>query len=656
MRLLEGAIPEEKIWRSLVLFSPDQEPGLAWYFAQQLARASNGEAIGAVIVPTSTSENTLHNARQLLERLQASTAKHDVVHGLLIESSNFQQALVDLIEKGDVDLLLADGDSPQWQRLARVPCAATVLRGTAYRNFRDTAGQGQEAEDADEEMPIKRILVPTAGGPNTAQALAFLLPLAPDVEITALYVAPAYLGENEVAHGHARLGQLSKFVDAGEHMEQRVIQAGSVTQGIVEEASGGYDLVVIGATRENTIDRALFGDVVGAVVRESKTPVGVVWEPSTAIGNLARAFVWRFQNVIPRLSLSERTEVYVRIRRGARPNTDYYVLIGLSALIAALGLLLSSPAVVIGAMLVAPLMSPMIGAGLAIVLGNPRFLRLSTGAILKGVLLAIVLATITGFLQPNQPLTPEILSRTQPTLLDLGVALFAGLAGAYALSHSEAAAALPGVAISAALVPPLGAVGIALATGNVRESLGALLLFTTNLVTIIAAAVFIFVILGFRPSQAQKEQRAIQQRSVRVALMLLALITVFLGTTTLQLAREARLNARVNDLVEMHTNAIEGVEFAGLEVENVGSSQDPLQIHVTVRSTHAILHSQAEALRNQISADLQPHMNNDRPVAMTLTVIRVTVIDPETPPTATPAPEANSVSGPLPASATTSTP
>jgi hypothetical protein len=112
MKLLEGAIPEEKIWRSLVLFSPDQEPGLAWYFAQQLARASDGEAIGAVIVPTSTSENTLHNARQLLDRLQASTAKHDVVHGLLIESSNFQQALVDLIEEGDVDLLLADGDSP----------------------------------------------------------------------------------------------------------------------------------------------------------------------------------------------------------------------------------------------------------------------------------------------------------------------------------------------------------------------------------------------------------------------------------------------------------------------------------------------------------------------------------------------------------------
>ena len=619
MKIRDGVVPEGKIWRALVLFGPGQKPGLSWHFALQLARASDGEAVGASILAEAVSGNAVQEARAVLKRAQASAIRDDTVHTLLIEASNFREALIELIEKADIDLLLADGDSPQWQRLERLPCAAAVIRGGAYRTFRDNqssikieSGDGNEAVVADE---IQRILLPTAGGPNTAQALSVLLPLTPEVELTALYVVPDYLGENEVAHGHARLRQLAKFVDAGDRIERRVIQLSNVTQGIVEEASNEYDLVVIGATRESTIDRALFGDVVRAVVRESKTPVAVFWEPSSTFGDLWRNLAWRLQNVIPRLGISQRTDVYVRVRRSTRPSIDFFVLVGLSTLIAALGLLLSSPAVVIGAMLVAPLMSPIIGAGLAIVLGNPRFLRLSLGAIAKGTILAIVLGMLTGLLQGNEPLTAEILARTQPTLLDLGVAVFAGLAGAYALSHSEAAAALPGVAISAALVPPLAAVGIAFATGNFRESAGALLLYSTNLVAIVAAAVMVFLSLGFRPSQTQKAQRAIQQRTVRVAVILLGLITFLLGATTISLAREARLNARINELVETHTNSIEGVEFADLEVENLSDRQQPLTLQLTVRSTHAIAHSTVEALRDQIGSDLQPDLEG-REIAM----------------------------------------
>lgn len=652
MKVIDGEIPGGKIWRALVLFVPEQEPGLAWQFARQLANASGGELIGAFVLPRTVSENAIQAARVTLRKALDETAPDDTVHALLIESDDLRKTLIELVEEADIDLLLGDGDSLQWQRLERLPCAVTIIRGSAYRQLQRTSGGKGEGQPAGEATrapdAVKRILAPTAGGPNSAQALTMLLPLAPEVEITALYVVPDYLGQNEVAHGHARLRQLAKFVDAGDRMTRKVIETQNVTQGIVDEASEEYDLVIIGASRESTIDRALFGDVVGAVVRESQTPVAVFWEPTSAIGDLSRNLLWRLQRVIPRLTLDERTDVYVRLRRSARPNTDFFVLIGLSTLIASLGLLLSSPAVVIGAMLVAPLMSPMIGAGMAIVLGNPRFLRLSLGAVVKGTLLAIVLGMLTGLLQQNQPLTPEILARTQPTLLDLGVAVFAGLAGAYALAHSEAAAALPGVAISAALVPPLATVGIAFATGNFRESAGALLLYSTNLVAIVAAAVLVFITLGFRPSQTQKAQRAVQQRTVRVAAILLGLITIVLGTTTLQLAREASLNARVHELVEMHTNAIEGVEFADLEIENLSDQRLPLTLDLTVRSTHAIAHSTVESLRNQIGSDLQPGLNGDRRIAMTLTVIRVTMLDPEAPPTATPTPASSVAPTPSP--------
>lgn len=644
MKVIDGQIPSGKIWRALVLFAPDQEPGLAWHFARQLASASSGELIGAFVLPRAESENAVQAARTTLKQALESASSDETAHTLLIETDELRKTLIELIDEADIDLLLADGDSPQWQRIERLPCAMMVIRGGAFRKLRDErAGPEQQAQvnDADAPFPdeISRILAPTAGGPNSAQALTMLLPLAPAVEITALYVVPDYLGDNEVAHGHARLRQLAKFVDAGERIKPKVIQTQNVTQGIVDEASKEYELVVIGASKESTIDRALFGDVVGAVVRQSQTPVAVFWEPTSAIGDLSRSVAWRLQNIIPRLNLSQRTEVYVRLRRSARPDIDFFVLIGLSTLIASLGLLLSSPAVVIGAMLVAPLMSPMIGAGMAIVLGNPRFLRLSLGAVIKGTLLAIVLGVLTGLLQPDGQLTPEILARTQPTLLDLGVAVFAGLAGAYALANSEAAAALPGVAISAALVPPLATVGIALATGHVRESAGALLLYSTNLVAIVAAAVLVFISLGFRPNQTQKAQRVVQQRTVRVAAILLGLITIVLGTTTVSLAREARLNARVHDVVELQTNAIEGVEFANLEIEDLTDESQPLALQLTVRSTHAIAHSTVEALRDQIGTDLGPDLNGDRQIAMTLTVIRVTMLDPEIPPTVTPTPQ-----------------
>lgn len=179
----------------------------------------------------------------------------------------------------------------------------------------------------------------------------------------------------------------------------------------------------------------------------------------------------------------------------------FVVLIVLSALIAALGLVNDSAAVVIGAMLVAPLMTPMLGSAAAIVEGWPRRFVETFAIVIAGALMAItvgfIVAVVLPRMQEGAPLAGEIVARTAPNLVDLGIALAAGAAGAYIMVRSEASSALPGVGIAVALVPPLATVGICAGVGERDLAFGALLLFITNLLAIVLAAGLTFSIAGF---------------------------------------------------------------------------------------------------------------------------------------------------------------
>jgi uncharacterized hydrophobic protein (TIGR00271 family) len=358
---------------------------------------------------------------------------------------------------------------------------------------------------------------------------------------------------------------------------------------------------------------------------------------------LAGKAAWRLRNFLPRMEESQRTKTYVRIRRSARPNRQFFILIALSAMIAALGLLVNSPAVVIGAMLVAPLMSPIVGTGMAIVLGDARFLRLSLGAVLRGVLLAIGVGALSGLLHLDQPLTNELLARTAPTLMDLAIALFSGLAGAYALSNSDAAGALPGVAIAAALVPPLATVGICLTTGYEREALGALLLFSTNFVAISSATALVFLALGFRPKVAKRERHSARVRSVRVAMILLGIIVSLLTITTYRLAHDSRMETEIRRVIYESVRDVADAELDSLLIAGETTVDGaPLRMELVVRSTEPIPHEMVLALQERIGIKLQ------REVGLTVSVILVTELDPVIPPTLTPTPTATMTQTPAP--------
>ncbi len=178
----------------------------------------------------------------------------------------------------------------------------------------------------------------------------------------------------------------------------------------------------------------------------------------------------------------------------------FATLMGLATTIATFGIATDSTAVVIGAMLVAPLMTPILGTAAGLINGKSRSTAFSAATTTLGALGAVILAYLLAALIPDLEAVvqnSQVTSRTSPSLLDLGIALAAGAAGAYGVSRAESTDALPGVAVAIALVPPLAVVGLTLHAGDFTQAWGALLLFLTNLFSILLMAGLVFVIVGY---------------------------------------------------------------------------------------------------------------------------------------------------------------
>ncbi len=200
------------------------------------------------------------------------------------------------------------------------------------------------------------------------------------------------------------------------------------------------------------------------------------------------------------IDTESKPEVYKQVFQSADVfNLNYSLELLLSAGIATLGLVLNSPAVVIGAMLISPLMGPILAAGLALAASDLYLGIKSLLGIAASMMVSILFSALLVWLLPFQSPTAEILARTQPNLLDLAVALFSGLAGSIVVCRGGTGGgvtALPGVAVAVALMPPLCTVGFGVGSGWVWPIIsGAGLLFLTNLTAIIACAFFVFYII-----------------------------------------------------------------------------------------------------------------------------------------------------------------
>ena len=372
-----------------------------------------------------------------------------------------------------------------------------------------------------------RVLIPVSSDPHTKTSLQLGENLLTDeTTLVPFYVEPAS-ADLAVEVGENLLGSmLSESELAGRTgVEPKVVLNNRVTQAILEEATeNNYDILLMGAPRKkadwqrklsNLPEKLLFdGDGMAAGIVRRAHSQSQRWKDR----------LWdQIRIRVPHLEREQRVKVFTRLQTGSHLSSDFVILIALSTAIAALGLLLNSTAVVIGAMLVAPLMTPILGAGLALVQGNFPLMRSSVTSIVIGFFCALVIGAVPGILGRSYfGMTDEILARGGPNLLDLGVAFFSGLAAAYCLARPNLTSALAGVAIAAALVPPIATVGLAGAFGEWQVMRGAVLLFVTNVVTIILGAGAVFHLLGLRARKG--EERPWVRRMV--ALLLAALVAL----------------------------------------------------------------------------------------------------------------------------------
>jgi len=237
----------------------------------------------------------------------------------------------------------------------------------------------------------------------------------------------------------------------------------------------------------------------------------------------------RLTEFIPNLDSKERTVLYTSLDEGSFCDFDFLIMMCLSTAIASLGLLINSAAIIIGAMLVAPLMTPLIGAGCGLVRGNvSRFYR-SIRTMLFGTLAALGVSLLIGVLIPNDTLTLEMVSRGKPDILDLFVGLLAGAAAAYATARPKVMASLVGVAVAAALVPPVATSGIAITQGHMFVAQGALFLFVTNLVAIVLGAAAMFYLMGIQGLYKNINSPLFLRRVLLTMILLLGLICAPLG-------------------------------------------------------------------------------------------------------------------------------
>ncbi|WP_260482687.1 TIGR00341 family protein [Sphingomicrobium flavum] len=306
---------------------------------------------------------------------------------------------------------------------------------------------------------------------------------------------------------------------------------------------------------------------------ETKTADAAADKPnphaSEGLKIIALARQWWRRNMVKAV---DQLDAIRRTKEECGMDGRYIFMTAMSAGIAVLGLILSSPAVVIGAMLLSPLMGPIIGAGFALAIWDTKWLRESGRTLFWGVIAAIALSALISWMSPIQTITSEIAGRTRPSLLDLAVALFSGLAGSYAMIKGRHGT-IVGVAIAVALMPPLAVVGFGLATVNWTVFGGALMLFITNLVTIAATSAVMARLYGFRTTLSKK-RGALQSVIIAGALILLAIPLYYsLG----QIAYEARATRAANQVLTAQFDS--RARFESIQVD---TDSDPVSITAAV--------------------------------------------------------------------------
>ncbi|MDB4614146.1 TIGR00341 family protein [bacterium] len=424
------------------------------------------------------------------------------------------------IEKLNISLLVipadtgstAEEDETKWQQnlYRHVPCTAMYLR-----------------DDTIQKLHELRVLVAVTDTQDDEVALQFASRLteANKGSVTAVYVEPDIdtVSKQVGARNLERIARnsIGKKADS---INRIVFLGDNVPEAIRQSKAEDFDLILCGKRRHQDVRRILDAQYVQPTATTGIPALATIRSGVPLAGRLmqkARRFIGRY---VPPLEREQRVELVSRIQASSKWDFDFIALILLSTLIAALGLIQNSGSVVIGAMLVAPLMTPIIATGLGMAQGNIRLMTIGVRTVFRGFALAFVLGVIVGWIVWVDPPGSEITGRGHPNINDLVIALVSGVAAAYALFRPNLLSALPGVAIAAALVPPLAVAGMAIAVGEFKLGLGAVLLFLTNIVAITVGTTLTFRIVGIRTERRSDKPAETWPRWVLLFIVIISLI------------------------------------------------------------------------------------------------------------------------------------
>jgi uncharacterized hydrophobic protein (TIGR00271 family) len=315
-----------------------------------------------------------------------------------------------------------------------------------------------------------------------------------------------------------------------------------------------------------------------------------------------------------------RETVRLDIRQGAVLDWQYASMNILSALIASYGLLANSPAVVIGAMIVAMLLGPINGLALALVESDPAVARQALITLLIGGLLVFATAVVIGMIHEEVPLTNEIMTRTSPNLFDLMIALGGGAAGALATITPRLSVAFVGVAVATALVPPLASAGILVARGDFDLGRSALILVFTNMVGIQFAGSVVLWLNGFRGLTriTGLQSGAFLKRNL-VSIVVLLLLAVILTANLHRVISRQLFETSTSGILRREINAIPGNRLALVKINR---TQNVTIVRAVVRGPAAPTPEEVAALEKKL-----PPPGDGSQLELRLRFVQATIIN-----------------------------
>lgn len=586
-------------------------PGM-FRFAQMLAQALGAELLILHVIADDDSESEQERLLPGSYAKQLDGVQHE---SITTQARTVADGIMAVARDRDCDLILlawdpeSEGKRDEHGRLIKLghildpvvvdaPCTVALLSGKLVRESSHLSAQ--------------RVLLATTGGLNTTVAAQLAIALARSLKgrVTLVTTIANNAPDTMEAKAYTMLDKIAANVGSDQRgapsiIERRVIRADKMISTLTDLAND-HDIVFLGASGDTFLNQLYLGSVAEQLAQKIARPLVVVRRNPAMPRSWFRR-LWRsFQGILPSVSEEEGLDTYKRIRRGARANVNFYTLTLLSVVIATMGLLLNSGAVIIGAMLVAPLMTPILALGLGVVTGDTRLLKIAAQSTSLGILLAVVVSAFLAWLAPFALFTNEIASRTQPNLLDLTVALAAGAAGAFSVSRKDVAAALPGVAIAAALVPPLSVIGICLATARWIAAGGAALLFGSNLIAISLAAAIIYLLLGFVPEKEERARRWVLRYGLLASLVLLFAVTVPLARRLERDVAEATLNRTLRSSLEQVLNEQTNLSLFSLDWEAPPGQPVFLRVVVYARNdvSTEMLNAIDEAVSDAIARDV----------------------------------------------------